>query len=148
MAMQMKLDAAKIKRWREDRCWSQEHLAETAGVSLRTIQRLERGESVSRDTVMALAASFDVDAGALTVDVAEEAAKAAIAREREKNMQFMQSFWIHLATYVFVIGLLTAINLAARPEDIWVLWPAIGWGIGVAAHGMTAFFTSRTARHE
>ena len=148
MAIQMKLDAAKIKRWREDRCWSQEHLAETAGVSLRTIQRLERGESVSRDTVMALAASFDVDAGALTVDVAEEAAKAAIAREREKNMQFMQSFWIHLATYVFVIGLLTAINLAARPEDIWVLWPAIGWGIGVAAHGMTAFFTSRTARHE
>ena len=148
MAMQMKLDAAKIKRWREDRCWSQEHLAETAGVSLRTIQRLERGESVSRDTVMALAASFDVDAGALTVDVAEEAAKAAIAREKEKNMQFMQSFWIHLATYVFVIGLLTAINLAARPEDIWVLWPAIGWGIGVAAHGMTAFFTSRTARHE
>ena len=148
MAMQMKLDAAKIKRWREDRCWSQEHLAETAGVSLRTIQRLERGESVSRDTVMALAASFDVDAGALTVDVAEEAAKAAIAREKAKNMQFMQSFWIHLATYVFVIGLLTAINLAAKPEDIWVLWPAIGWGIGVAAHGMTAFFTSRTARHE
>ena len=144
MDMLMNVDAAKIRNWREDRCWSQEHLAETSGVSLRTIQRLESGERVSRETVMALAASFNVDPTALTVDAAKEAEKAAATREREKNMQFIHSFWIHLATYVFVIALLVAINLADRPDDIWVLWPAIGWGIGVAAHGMTAFIVSRT----
>ena len=144
----MKLDSKKIRRWREDRCWSQEHLAETSGVSLRTIQRLETGESVSRDTVMALSATFNVDPSALTVDPIVEAEKAASAREKEKNMQFLQSFWIHLASYVFVIVLLAAINFATKPGELWIVWPAIGWGAGVLAHGLTAALVSRTTSKE
>ena len=146
MDMQMNVDAEKVRRWREERCWSQEHLAEIADVSLRTIQRLENGESVSRDTVMALAAAFDVDAAALTYDAAEEARKAVAHRDAEKNRQFMLSFWIHLATYVGVIALLFAINMADAPDELWVPWPAIGWGVGVFAHGATAFFVSRPPR--
>jgi len=48
--MHMNPDAAKIKRWREERSWSQDHLAEAAGVSLRTVQRVENGDGASRET--------------------------------------------------------------------------------------------------
>lgn len=48
-----------IKEYRIERAWTQEHLAEIAGVSNRTIQRLESGEDVSPDTLKAIAAAFD-----------------------------------------------------------------------------------------
>jgi len=79
--MQINTDAKKIKRWREDRGWSQDHLAEAADLSLRTVQRIENGEGASRDSVMALAAAFNVDVISLTVDARTEA-KAVAQRKR------------------------------------------------------------------
>jgi DNA-binding XRE family transcriptional regulator len=38
---QMTINFAKVKQLRLDRSWSQEHLAEVSGLSLRTIQRRE-----------------------------------------------------------------------------------------------------------
>ena len=40
--MDMKVDSSYIKRERERRAWSQEHLAEVTGLGLRTIQRIEK----------------------------------------------------------------------------------------------------------
>ena len=57
----MKLSAKTVKRLRNERSWSQEQLAEIAGVSLRTIQRVEADGSASRETRTALAAVFEVD---------------------------------------------------------------------------------------
>ena len=61
----MKIDANLIKNLREERSWSQEHLATVAGVSLRTIQRLESEGSASLETRMALAAAFGMSAADL-----------------------------------------------------------------------------------
>ena len=41
--------------------WTQEQLATVSGVSVRTIQRIERGETASVDTLKALAAAFNID---------------------------------------------------------------------------------------
>ena len=141
--MLMKVDATKMKAWREDRLWSQEHLADLAGVSLRTVQRLENGESVSRDTVMALAAAYGVEPTALAVDARGEVQAALVRRDRQRKRDADIAFWIHLFTYVGVIGLLFFINLASDPEEIWVTWPAIGWGVGVFAHGAAVFLSNR-----
>jgi transcriptional regulator with XRE-family HTH domain len=46
------------------RGWSQEQLAVASGVSVRTIQRLERGQPPSPSTAAALAVALDVDPGA------------------------------------------------------------------------------------
>ena len=142
--MQMNADGEKVRRCREERCWSQDHLAEAAGVSLRTVQRVERGDSVSKDTLMALAAAFDIDGAALAVDPAREAATAAAKRDEKKNAALRLSFWIHLTTYVGVIALLAAIDFVDRPDHVWITWPAIGWGVGVFAHGATAFLIGRS----
>ena len=51
----------RVRTLREARGWTQAHLAEASGVSLRTIQRLERLHSCSAETRMALAAALGVD---------------------------------------------------------------------------------------
>jgi len=49
-----------LKKHRLDRAWSQDHLAMVAGVSLRTVQRAEKGEACSFETIRALAGAFDL----------------------------------------------------------------------------------------
>jgi len=49
------------------------------------------------------------------------------------------SFYIHLAAYVIVNLVLLAVNLATSPGNLWFVWPLLGWGIGILAHGLVAF---------
>ena len=53
--------AALVKATREMRQWSQEQLAEIAGLSSRTVQRVEEGQPSSVDTRRALASAFGAD---------------------------------------------------------------------------------------
>jgi len=54
-----------LKSLRLEKGWSQEQLATISGLSDRTIQRAERGETPSLETVRALAASFDLSSAQL-----------------------------------------------------------------------------------
>ena len=56
----------RIRSLREARAWTQAHLADAAGVSLRTIQRLETIHSCSRETLLGLAAALEIDVRNLT----------------------------------------------------------------------------------
>ena len=47
-----------------------------------------------------------------------------------------RGFLIHLGVYVLVVGLLAALNLYRNPGNLWFIWVLLGWGIGVAAHGL------------
>ena len=51
----------KIKELREDRAWTQEQLAQAAGIEPRTVQRVERDQTKSPETLQAIAGAFDVD---------------------------------------------------------------------------------------
>lgn len=53
--------ATRIRKCREDRAWTQEQLAEIAGVAARTVQRTEEGKNVSFDTVQRLADALKMD---------------------------------------------------------------------------------------
>ncbi|MDR8391515.1 helix-turn-helix domain-containing protein [Aliifodinibius sp. S!AR15-10] len=53
--------ARMVRSLRKQRSWSQSHLAKAAGVSTRTIQRLERRGTCSQETLLSVAAAFDVD---------------------------------------------------------------------------------------
>jgi len=58
-----------------------------------------------------------------------------------------RGFLIHLGVYVLVVGLLAALNLYRNPGNIWFIWVLLGWGIGVAAHGL-AILLQRSGRRE
>jgi uncharacterized glyoxalase superfamily protein PhnB/DNA-binding XRE family transcriptional regulator len=57
----------KIRRLREKKAWTQEHLAKAADVSLRTVQRAEEG-SMSAETTSAIAGALDMMVEELTHD--------------------------------------------------------------------------------
>lgn len=80
--------AAMVKFHRESRQWSQEQLADLSGLSVRTIQRVERGEASGFDTRRAIARAFefeDIDAlnKAFSIPTAEEMQAAKDEFDRE-----------------------------------------------------------------
>jgi hypothetical protein len=66
--MDMKVDSSYIKRERERRAWSQEHLAEVTGLGLRTIQRIEKTGAASYESARSLAAVLDIDVAKLRIE--------------------------------------------------------------------------------
>ena len=135
--MQMNPDGAKIKRWREERCWSQEHLADAAGVSLRTVQRIENGDGASRDSVMALAAAYNVDVIALTVDPRAQAGEELRRKNAKATNALRLGFLINLASYVFGMIVFAGISLSDGAGGNTMLVPAIWWTVGMAGFGLT-----------
>ena len=131
-----------IQKLRLQRGWSQEQLAEVSGLSVRTIQRLERGQSASVESLKALGAAFEVDFSDLkeremntTMDHGVRADEAlALAHVRK-----LKGFYIHLVLYGIVIGFLAIVNLMTYHHYLWFLWAASGWGIGILFHGMRVF---------
>ena len=62
--------ATNIRQLRAHRAWTQEHLAEAAGLTARTVQRAEKGQSLTPETLTAIAGAFDVSVDDLRVDAA------------------------------------------------------------------------------
>ncbi len=65
----MRIDTIRLRQMREQRAWSQEQLAEIAGISVRTLQRVESSGVASPETRMALASALGVAPAQLHVDV-------------------------------------------------------------------------------
>jgi len=131
-----------IQKLRLQRGWSQEQLAELSGLSVRTIQRLERGQSASVESLKSIASVFEIDFTTLKepeMDVprsdnirADEALALAHVRK-------VKAFYSHLMQYVIVVSLLAIVNFVSSPQYPWVMWVALGWGCGVLAHGLQVF---------
>ena len=129
-----------IKKLRLQKGWSQSELAEFSGLSIRTIQRVERGDKPGLETLKSLAAVFDMD---ITEFQQEEDMKDNTISPEErrafKQVQKEKGFYRHLITYVCVVTLLFIFNLIFNPEYIWAKWTAMGWGIGILSHGIGVF---------
>ena len=78
-----------VKKLRQKRHFSQERLAETCGLSLRTIQRVESGHRVSYGSLLAVADAFDCD-----VDILEQ----EINRVESTSSEYRElPFWLRLS---------------------------------------------------
>lgn len=62
---EMQLDKDTLREKRLDLGWTQQQLADACGISLRTVQRIEKSGVASLDTTAALSAVFEVDRRAL-----------------------------------------------------------------------------------
>ncbi|MGC0119961.1 helix-turn-helix transcriptional regulator [Pseudoalteromonas piscicida] len=67
--MDTKLDKVKLKQLRESKAWSQSHLAEVSGISLRTIQRIEKTGCASPESVKSICATFGIQVGEISTCV-------------------------------------------------------------------------------
>ncbi|MEC7290952.1 MAG: helix-turn-helix transcriptional regulator [Pseudomonadota bacterium] len=144
--MAFKPDAAKIKRWREERHWSQEHLAELAGIAVRTLQRIENGDGASQESLMALAAAYGVDTIALSVDPQQEAQRLADLKAAEAEASMRLGFYAHLASFGLAIAIFGTLALASGDVDL--LKVVIWWIAPLTVHGLVVFLTQLNARHD
>lgn len=55
-----------IRELRIGRKWSQQHLADLAGVSSQTISKMERGRPVQRTSILLVAQTLEVDPSEVT----------------------------------------------------------------------------------
>lgn len=120
---------SQIRALRLERAWSQEQLAEIAGLSVRTIQRLEQGQPASLETTKALAASFDVPASRFQPDKSEGEPAMSTADIATANP--WSGFKHHLAVFAVVNGGLAALNLLNQPSHLWFVYPLAGWGLAL-----------------
>ncbi len=91
----MIIDPIKVKHIRVSKGWTQQHLADLMGVSLRTIQRIEKTGQTSLETISAFCAVFEVERNdiALVPNIGKEELKPA----KQYNILF-------LSVVVFIFG--------------------------------------------
>ncbi|CAI1543573.1 anaerobic benzoate catabolism transcriptional regulator [Serratia quinivorans] len=122
----------RIRQLRLEKGWSQEQLATIAGLSTRTVQRIENGEQASLETLTAIAAAMGLQIGDLYKPAQQDnsdnnnQAEQAIRRQVEAETKLLS-----MAVRFACIGLmLFAINWFTHPQYLWSLW-AIG-GMSIA----------------
>ena len=140
-----------VQKLRLQKGWSQEQLAELSGVSARTIQRIERGQSASLETLKALAAVFDVDLADLRSPAMTDAAAPSLAVPPGETLlthqealafakvRHIRRFYFHALVYATVSGGLALTLLAEGGFKRWWVYMAVFWGLGLLFHGLRVF---------
>lgn len=130
-----------VQKLRLQRGWSQSQLAELSGLSTRTIQRIERGQAASTETLKSLASVFEIDFSQLTSEPEMKTVTPSAIEEQLalSYVRKVKGFYIHLIQYVLVISLLALLNFVINPTRLWFFWAAFGWGIGIMAHALAVF---------
>ena len=128
-----------VRKLRLQRGWTQEHLAELTGLSVRSIQRLERGQTGSLETLNALAAVFEVDRSLFKPGDNPMPSDSPITADEENAIQYVKGvkeFYSHLFMYLVFV---TVFGFFFGFKHPLILWGSIGWGIGLVVHGLNVF---------
>ena len=139
----MKVNSETVRKWREQRAWSQDHLAEVTGLSLRTIQRVEAEGKASNETRMALASAFgcslaelelvaEVSVGA-TIDMPGPAPLSADSRSMRRVLIVLPS------VALFLLFLDWRLNSAIT----WSRWSLLGLTVALLGFGIMRMLTRR-----
>ena len=147
-----------VRKLRLQRGWSQSELAEMAGVTTRTIQRLERGHRPGLETGKALAAVFEVELSNFlpeepdmnnelhSTDTLQEdmlsnrpvSGKEALAEDEREAMEYVQrvkGFVAMLGMYLFFL----VVFVFVRGPDPRVLAVFGLMGLGIIVQGLVTF---------
>lgn len=69
--------------------------------------------------------------------------EATAYKKAAKRVKELKGFYANLISYATVIPFLAFVNFFTSPAYYWFLWPALGWGIGLASHALQVFGIGR-----
>lgn len=100
-------------------------------------------DTISHDELVDIARASGISEGKLegAIEHMETTAHFEDAKV-EWLRQHRASFYGHLTSYCIVNGFLLFVNLWTSRGYLWVIWPLMGWGIGLAFHFVDTFFVS------
>lgn len=130
----MRIDTIRLRQMREQRAWSQEQLAEIAGIGVRTLQRVESSGVASPETRMALASALGVAPAQLHADVQADSDKdnmadagidASAASSTEQSLagrpaplpsdrQPSEQHVLHITVLLAILALLAVITIGCQ----------------------------------
>ncbi len=133
-----------LRKLRLDMGLSQEQLSHMSGVSVRTIQRIERGAQATPETLKCLAAALEVDFSELRKDQqmttnTSHPGLTDMERDALEHVRDIKGFYTHAMQFAVTIAVFVGLNLWLTPGFYWVAFVAVGWGIGLVVHGLSVF---------
>jgi hypothetical protein len=107
--------------------------------------RLDATE-LERRIERALAARTLADLDALLADLPRTEPSATYKASGDRRAERReQGFRAHATSYLLVMVMLVAIWLLTTPGGyFWPVWPMLGWGIGLASHGLATRQAARS----
>ena len=125
-----------LKKMRLDRQWSQEQLAEMSGLSIRTIQRIEKGENAGLESIKSLAAVFETN-----IKDSNKEEELEQIRKEEIYIQKLKNFYkiLVLAFVNLLVFFFIAIN--DSDSDGWYLfgYMVVTWAIFLGIYSFSNF---------
>jgi len=116
----------------------------SSGVGLQNIKQryailTDRQVSISKST-----ADFSVQLPMLTKHVSVMEKQQVyiddkLYKKAKARVEKIKGFYGNLIAYCIVIPFLAFLNYQTSPSFPWAIFPMLGWGFGVVAHGMEAF---------
>ncbi len=97
---------------------------------------------------MALAAAFNVDAAALTINEKTEAAEQREQKAKKGVAALRLGFLINLACWVFGMIVFAGISFSDGDSHFEMLAPAIWWTVGIAGFGLTVVIVELVTRFQ
>ncbi|KKZ15552.1 MULTISPECIES: helix-turn-helix domain-containing protein [Serratia] len=115
----------RIRPLRLEKGWSQEQLATIAGLSTRTVQRIENGEQASLETLTAIAAALGVQVSDLNAPPQTPQEETPEAQRLRRQVAAEGKLLSMAVRFAFIGAILLAVNVFTHPHYLWALW-AIG----------------------
>lgn len=123
-----------IKKMRLERHWSQDQLAEMSGLSIRTIQRIEKGENAGLESLKSLAAVFEINI--VDSDKKEEMEQI---RKEEEYVQKIKGLYKLLA--IAILSLVAPFVLAIDDPSNWMVFFVVlfSWVAVIGIYSLNVF---------
>jgi transcriptional regulator with XRE-family HTH domain len=131
-----------VRSRRQQKSWSQEQLAALSGLSLRTVQRIEKGGKASLESKKALASVFEVAVAELTLG-AEDSRRQRIRRDALRYIVAGGITGLVLGLIGGAFGLSQAMNGSAN----WGVLGAFGGILGLVGGIVCAALATRALEH-
>ncbi|MBM7074139.1 helix-turn-helix transcriptional regulator [Shewanella sp. 202IG2-18] len=99
----MDVNAKAIKNSRLKNGWTQQHLADAFGLSLRTVQRVERYGTASNETVLSIASVMELNLEEIILSIDD-----AVTDENNVSSKYQQ---IGVITVALVLGMVMGVGI-------------------------------------
>jgi signal transduction histidine kinase len=138
------------RQWQDWERWAEDARHQAADVGHKVANKIEMAEAKLRREAERLRGGAPRPGGATAASTSRPT-QAASATDREpqrdsddderkayerarRRAAREAGFYVHLMWYGIVIGSLLVLNLVVSPGFEWWVFPALGWGIGLASH--------------
>jgi transcriptional regulator with XRE-family HTH domain len=123
-----------IKKMRLERHWSQEHLAEMCGLSIRTIQRIENGENAGLESLKALAAVFEIN-----ITDSDKKEEIEQIRKEEAYVEKVKGFYKLFGVAAFSLFVPFLVAVTGSSDWTLFLWIFFTWVFIIGIYSLNVF---------